>query len=374
MKQSFLNFILICVSVVITACDAGSSDSSTTTSTVTTTSDRYLYVASGSCHSGTGNTTFSSTTASNIVYRLSLTTGAREVIADYWAAPSLAGDSPASIVNIDSTYMYVLVESATAANRRIDKVAKSPSGARTNFYNNAAAFTTVMRDMYVDSASNIIFSKSAAIELVTAAQTRPQNPYINPTAAPCTPAVTLISKVVPLVNGKVVFLHSNTAQNKIGIFAAAGGITCQTSTAPPNAASFPTAAFYDSTNLKLIVAYSGNATTTDLNSIYAYTVNETTGVLSSAQKIYDSANYPATQNFLLYGISEMTYDATNGHVYIATAISTATTMVNYAIEKFTYTPSLIGVTNTSVLTRVGTTPFYNYGNDTKCISKMMVAD
>ncbi len=373
MKQRFLDVILVCTSVVIAGCDAGGGSSSSSSSSAAV-SDRYLYVASGICHSGTGNTTFTAATSSNIVYRLSLTTGAREVVADYWSAPSLAGDSPASIVNIDSDYMYILVESATAANRRIDKVEKLPAGGRTNFYNNAAAFTTVMRDMYIDGASNIIFSKSAAIELVTAAQTRPQNPYINPTGAPCTPAVTLISKVVPLSNGKVVFLHSNTAQNKIGVFAAAGGTACQTSTAPPNAASFPTAAFYDAANLKLIVAYSGNATTTDLNSIYAYTVNETTGVLSGAQKIYDAANYPATQNFLLYGVSEMVYDSTNSVVYIATAISTATTVVNYAIEKFTYTPSLIGVTNTSVLTRVGSTPFYNYGNDTKCISKMMIAD
>lgn len=68
----------------------------------------------------------------------------------------------------------------------------------------------------------------------------------------------------------------------------------------------------------------------------------------------------------------MALDTVKNEIYISTAITTAATVVNYAVEKFTYDPTQIGVTNTAVLTRVGTTPFYNYGVDTKCISQMIV--
>ncbi len=70
----------------------------------------------------------------------------------------------------------------------------------------------------------------------------------------------------------------------------------------------------------------------------------------------------------------MVLDPTDNSLYIATAINTATTIVNYAIEKFSYDATQIGVSNSSVLTRSGSTPFYDYGGDTKCIADMMIAD
>lgn len=69
-----------------------------------------------------------------------------------------------------------------------------------------------------------------------------------------------------------------------------------------------------------------------------------------------------------------TVSESTGTVYIATATTTATTVVNYAIEKFSYSPTQIGVDNTLVLTRSGSTPFIQYGGDTKCISKMFIAN
>lgn len=70
----------------------------------------------------------------------------------------------------------------------------------------------------------------------------------------------------------------------------------------------------------------------------------------------------------------MVLDPVDNTLYIATAINTATTVVNYAIEKFSYDASQIGVANTSVLTRSGSTPFFDYGGETKCIADMMIAD
>lgn len=335
----------------------------------------YLYVAAGACYSG-NNTTFTNTTSSNQVYRLDLTTGIREsVIADYFASPSIAGDSPAALASVDSDYLYVLVENATTVTqRRIERVEKKSHGSRTTFSNNTTALSVALRSIALLSNGDVLVAKNTAIEYLTAANARIGAPFISASVAPCNTSTTLIPNLLTLNNGKIAFLHAATGQNRIGIFNTTGGTTCASTQAAPNAAAFPTSAFYDSTNNKLVVAYSGNATTTDLNSVYVYSVNETTGVLSSPQKIYDAALYPSTYSYLLYGISAMAYDPSESTVYIATAINNATTVVNYSIEKFIYNPSQIGIVNTQVLTRVGSTPFYPYDNDTRCISSLTVAD
>jgi hypothetical protein len=276
-------------------------------------------------------------------------------------------------VDGEDGYIYALVENTTTATlRRIERIEKRQNGSRSIFSNNTTALNAALRDFLRLESGDFAISKSSAIEYFTSANVRLGAPYINATAAPCNTSTTLIPKILQLSNGKFVFLHAAASQNRFGIFAATGGTTCLAAQAAPNANAFPSAAFYDATNAKLIVAYAGNATTTDLNSIYVYSVDETTNAITSPTKIYDAANYPATYPFLLYGISDMAYDETNGTVYIATAISNATTVVSYAIEKFQYNPAQIGVDNTQVLTRVGTTPFYQYGSDTRCISKMFI--
>lgn len=59
---------------------------------------RFLYVASGSCYSGNGNTTFSNVTASNKVYRLNFESGDLDtVLADYNSSPAQPGDSPVGL-------------------------------------------------------------------------------------------------------------------------------------------------------------------------------------------------------------------------------------------------------------------------------------
>lgn len=335
---------------------------------------RYLYVASGACYSG-ANTTFTATTASNLIYRVRLSDGGLDaVIADYLSAPSNAGDSPAGMVNGDDNYIYALVENATAGLRRIEKIEKKANGARSMFSNNSTALSVQLRDLFKLSNGDFAVAKNTGIEYLTTGNVRLGAPYINATAAPCNTSTTLISDILTLSNGKFVFLHAAAAQNRIGIFAATGGTTCSTAQAAPTANAYPTAAFYDAANAKLVVAYAGNATTTDLNSIYVYTVDESTNAITNPQKIYDAGGYPATYPYLLYGISEMTYDSTTGTVYVATATTTATTVANYAIEKFTYNPTQIGVDNTQVLTRSGSTSFVQYGGDTRCISEMFIAN
>lgn len=336
---------------------------------------RYLYVTAGACYSG-NNTTFTNLTSSNQIYRLDLTSGKKEItIADYFSGPSNNGDSPVSTANFDSDHIAILIENTTSPSlRRIEIVDKKDRGTRNTLSNNITALSAQVRHFTKLSSGDFLISKSSAVEFISQNNVRIGAPFINATAAPCTTSTTLIPKTLTLSNGKIVFLHAATGQNRFGIFASTGGTTCSTAQAAPNANSFPTAAFYDSDNKRLFVSYSGNATTVDLNSIYTYLINESTGAISSPQKIYDALDYPATYSYLLYGISEMTYDPTTKTVFIATAISNAATIVNYSIEKFSYDATQIGVANSKVLNRVGTTPFFPFDNDTKCIAHLRVGE
>lgn len=347
-------------------------------------SSKYLYVVSGSCYSGGGNTTFTNLTSSNLIYRLNTDTGIKDLtLADYNMSPSQNGDSPISIASIDQNSIYVLVENTTTIGaRRIEKIAKSTYGARSLFSNNITALSAQLRKTKMLANGDLLISKSNSVEKITASNvriTKGAAAYINAPAAPCATSTTLISDILTLKNQYIVFLHAAAGQNRIGVvkpdgYAAAGD--CSPAQAPPNANSFPVTMTYDSVNSKLIVAYAGSGTTTDINSIYVYNITETASsvTIGTANKIYDSSQYPTTYPYLLYGVSAMTLDSSTNELYIATSINTTTTIPNYAIEKFSYDPSKLGTSNTTVLTRVGTTPFYSYSTDTKCISDLVISN
>jgi hypothetical protein len=381
-------FAALVISLGLTACkkttDTPAEAVAAPTPTPTPVAAKYLYVSSGTCYAGAGNTVFTNTTASNLVYRINVATGARDgTLADYNSSPATAGDSPVAIASVDSNSLYVLVENTTTVGaRRIEKVAKNPSGTISSFSNNTTALSGVLRSLALTSGGDLLVSKSTAIEKISTANvriTKGANPYVNAPAAPCNTSTTLVTQVFSLNNQFVGFLHAAASQNRFGFVKAAGYATagdCTVAQSAPTANAYPTAYAYDSANSKLIVAYAGNATSTDLNSIYSYDLTETSSsvTIGTANKLYDSADYPATYPYLLYGISAMAYDSANKTLYVSTAVSTTTTVANFAIEKFTYDPTKIGTANASVLTRVGTVPFYQYGYDTKCISEMIIAD
>jgi hypothetical protein len=161
----------------------------------------------------------------------------------------------------------------------------------------------------------------------------------------------------------MLFTHANAAQNKFGIIAAAGyannAANCLSYQAAPQATAFPTAMVYLPTVHQVLVAYAGSTTTADINSIYAYDIDETTNAITGATKAYENTN-------VLYGVSAMTVDSATGIVYVATAVSTATTVTGYNIEKFTYDST------TKTLTRATTIPFSTHTYKSKCISGMFV--
>ncbi|MFP5520243.1 MAG: hypothetical protein ACLGGX_10085 [Bdellovibrionia bacterium] len=327
-----------------------------------------------SCYSG-NNTTFTNITSSNLIFRVNKNNGKfDQVIADYFATPANYGDSPAYIVDGSKDYFYALIENTTTAGlRRLEKIEKN-SWARSIFSNNTTALSTPLRSFIRLNNGDFVISKSSALEYINASNARIGAPYINPTAAPCNTSTTLISKVLQLNNGNFVFIHAAASQNRIGIFSATGGTACLTAQAAPVATAFPSAMAYDRINNKLFVAYAGNSTAVDLNSIYAYDINETTNTISNPQKIYDANAYPATYGYLLYGVSEMYLDQSNNTLFVATAVSNATTVANYSIEKFRVYPERIGTANSTVLQRLGNAPFYNFANDTRCISGMFVGE
>lgn len=357
----------------LVGCDSGSttSKSSSTAAPAETppTPVKYLYVASGVCYSGS-NTTFTATTSSNLVYRIKAEDGSRDItIADYNSYPATSGDSPAGLVEWDDSNLMVLVENT--ADRKIEYVPKIEDGTRSIFTGNTTILSAVLRHLFKTSDNSVLISKSSIIEKVTSSGVRIGAPFI-PTnmGTTCGAANANITSLSLLSNNKIIFTNAAASNNRIGLISAtgyAGTSDCLAAQAAPNATAYPTASVYIPSASQLIVAYAGNAITTNLNSIYVYDINETANTISNATKIYDAASYPATYDYLLYGISTMAYDSETSELYISTAVSSATTVVNYAIEKFTYS------TSAKTLTRIGSSPFYNYGFDTKCISQMAIA-
>lgn len=349
----------------------------------------YLYVASGACYSG-GNTTFTNLTSSNLLYRIDPSTGLRDsVLVDYFASPANTGDSPVAMVDADPN-MLILVENTTnTGSRRIEKISKNDKSLRIPYNQNTTALNAQLRSMVKVADDFLLVSKSSAVEKVKDGSNRSMiltYPWVNLATATatsnCVVNTTLLSSVVTLKNGNIVFAHAATGLNRIGIVSSAGysaTASCLNGNAvvtAPVATAFPTAMVYDAANNQLLVAYAGNVTTTSVNSIYAYPINESANTIGTGVKIYDVNQLGASPgwNYLLYGISAMTYDSAGGVIYVASAINTNTTIAGYKIEKLTYAPAKIGVDNYEVLKRSGSSIFYDYGSDTKCISGLTIAN
>lgn len=330
---------------------------------------KHLYVSTGACYSGT-NTPFLSTTSSNQSYRLSLTTAQKELtLADYYSLPANAGDSPITVVDVDSSNIMILVENGSG--RRIEKLSKANNPTRTIFTNNATALSTVLKGMVKTSDGGYLVARTAGIEKLTSQGIRMGAPYIGGAlGATCGATNANINNVAVTPSGKIIFTNAAASNNRWGVISANGytvASDCLGAQLAPDVNAYPVAVQYIPSHNQIVVAYAGNALSVNLNSIYVYDFNDTTNVISNATKIYDSNTYVAA-GYLLYGISAMVYNPDDRSLFVATAISNATTVVNYSIEKLTYNP------DAKSLTRALTVPFYSYGVDTKCISSLMIAE
>lgn len=344
---------------------------------------RYLYVATGTCYAGQGNTAFTNLTSSNLVYRVNLQTGLRDrIIADYNAAPAQPGDTPSGLAISPSGTVFVAVDNTVAGARRIEQMPNEANATRTLFTGNTTALSAALRNLVLMSNGDLMVSKSSAVERFTSSGvriTKGANPYISAPAAPCATSTTLLNKIGVISNGLIYFSHAAASQNRFGFVKASGyGIAgdCSPAQAAPVATAYPSAVAYDSANSNLIVAYSGNTLAADINSIYVYPLIQGAGAVNvgTGIKVYDASEFPGVYPYLLYGITHMQLDLVTNKLYVSTANASVTAISNFQIEALNYSPSMLGVNNQSVLTRPAGAPFYNYGADTKCISQMAIAN
>lgn len=332
---------------------------------------KYLYVTTGACYSGTGNTTFTATSSSNLVYRLNLSTAKKDLTFADYNASTTPGETPISVAEQDKDNLLILVEISTGGGRKIQKLAKSSFATRSDFSSNTSALSAILRSMIKTANNGVLVSKSSGIEKFTNLGIRMGTPYIGSNlGTTCGTSNTNITSMAINASNKIFYTNAAASNNRWGVISPNGYSTsadCLTAQAAPVATAYPVAIIYLSATNQVMVAYAGNSLSVDLNSIYVYDFNDSTNTISNPTKIYDANTYIAA-GYLLYGISAMAFDSSDNNLYVATAISSATTVVNYAIEKLNYNPS------TKSLARVSTTPFYNYGVDTKCISSLSIFD
>lgn len=327
-------------------------------------SEKYLYISTGACQAGQ-NTTFTTATATNRVYRVSTVTGQLDrIIADYTSVPATTGDSPVSIAPYDESSLLVLVERTGA--RRVEKVSKDGSTDRSSLTTDASLLSNALLEMTPIKTGGFYISKTNAIAKMSSAGISQATTFVNnaPGGA-CGAANNKYAAIESTLLGHLFFVNSVASNNRMGIILNSG-TTCLAGLPAPQATAYPSAVLRIPDRNQFLVAYAGNTTTADINSIQVYDVTETasTASISAPTKIYDYAGI--NSSFALYAIPYMAFDPSDNSLYVATAISNATTVVNYNIEKFSYDP------DTKTLTKPVAALFRPYSLDSKCISGMFV--
>lgn len=346
---------------------------------------RYLYVSSGLCYSGTGNTTYTTTTSSNVIFRLALDTAQYEGrIADFTTGQDAPGTTPVGIVNYDDDHLLALLEHT--GQRRIELIKKSLSGERQTFYNNTSttapigALQSATRHLQMVT-DGLLISRSTAIEKLDTGKSRETgtgtSAWVQSPGGACSASVTNITSLAtyPTTSNdagyNIIYTHSqnaSSANNRIGIINGATGWNgttgCLAAESGPALTAYPTAAVYMPDSGRIAVAYAG-VNGSMLNSIYTYEVDEEANTISDAVKSYEAPS-------VIYGASAMVYDEVNGHLYVATGGSVATNLttgsIPYNIEKFTYD------SGTKSFTRAGSMSYYRGNLETRCISSMFIGN
>ncbi|HEY1080067.1 MAG TPA: hypothetical protein VGE46_08210, partial [Bdellovibrio sp.] len=161
-------FLVISFMIALSACQPQPQEKDSTESPSIAQQTRYLYVATGACYSGTGNTTYAAATASNIIFKVNLQTGVYEGrVADFTKATEASGTTPVSIADYDSTRMMVLLEHS--GQRRIELIEKKISGERQSFYSNTSATAPIgilqsVAKYLITVPDGFLVSRTTAIE------------------------------------------------------------------------------------------------------------------------------------------------------------------------------------------------------------------
>lgn len=416
MKQEskFTFGIFCCVLFLFTSCKKKDEINASSLGT------KYLYISSGLCNSGSGITTFTSSTSSKMVSKLNMDSKTLSTVLDLsspYQGGAFAPETGAqSLIDQGSSLLMLTENAVNMGERKIFSIPKLTPYNTAIFSNDVLAFTAtaahITRGMEQDADGTFLFSKSVAIEKVgTNALRIPNgaNPWVNAPAGTCATSTTFLSalKVLPpytgTTNGKIIFAHqgATAATNRLGIISQNGYVTAAsclngyqiTATAHTNAPGVTGPLTFNATNGvsptamvyvppsgaiatgSLIVGYS-SAVSTDLNNgtnlVYAivkWTVTETSDTAATL-----TAPVVLYNNFTnIFGISAMAYDAEDSSLYVATAsqagvANQATAGYGYKIEKFTLdlnTPAL-------TLVRSNNLPYLDRSSATKCISSLII--
>ena len=389
-------------------------------------SESSLYFATGQCNSGSGITTLSSTLSSRMVAKVGLTSKETKVVFDLGAEYQggfFAPETGAQAIVNNGDSILMLTENATnMGDRKVFSIPKSNPFNTVIYASDVLALTQtaahVTRSMVTNPDGTLLFSKSVGIEKIGTNTLRipsGANAYINAPAAPCATSTTLMSAMVTLPNftgastGKIIYAHqgATTAVNRLGIinkdgYSVAGDCYngYQASTlALTNDVTLTGPVTFDAvgganitsmvyipdsvtpTQGKLLVGYS-SALAANLNNntnfnfgIVMYDVNESS---ATAATITGPGVVLYRDFSIVFGISAMTYDSTNKHLYVATAsqpgvANQTTAAYGYKIEKFALDLTATTVPKLS-LVRVSNKPFMDRSSFTKCITSMYVGD
>ena len=409
-KTKLITIAMTLISASLTSCKKSGEDVFASVA-----GDKTLYVSTGSCNSGTGITTYT-TTATRTIERFNATSGANlGYLIDYSAAPAfIAATHPREMIDEGET-LLVLGENATASSRMINRINKKDSTLVQTYYANATTLSGALRGLAKDSIGNLIIGKSTALEKLNMAPIRitaGANPWVNAPLGSCTGSNVLLTGVIampsasstPGVAGKLIYGHQGATgpANRLGIVSGNGyyvaadcyagvQISSVTHTKASNLVSqavvfntnstTPTAMVYiptpESSSIagKLIVAYSNGQTSNYPAGVYtlnhgivSWDVTEpsaSTATLTNPVVLYDDASY-------VFAASAMAYDPATSSLFVAVAgepgvINLTTNSIGYNIEKFTLNLSSL---TSPTLNRVST--IVRGGNHTKCISDMKI--
>lgn len=418
-----LNFTLMACLLILSGC-ANEKDTDLDSSSLISTGQKHLYIASGSCNSGLGITTFTAQNSSRKISKLDLTTGQLSTFMDL-QTPYVSGQfsndtSPQSLLN-DGANILMLTEDAVAGSeRKIYSIPKLSPYNSVVYSQDPLAFTSTAahktRGLVKDTDGSLLFSKSVAIEKIGVNALRiPQgaNPWVNAPAGACATSTTGIGGVVLLppysaqsAGGKIIYFHqgATAALNRLGVISPEGyliagncltGVQINTTThtyasnvtgptiAFATAGVNPTAMVFIRTGNapgvvgKLIVSYSAAVATEVSNSVnlnYAlvsWTVTET----SETAVTLTNPVVLSRQLDAVFGISAMTYDSDEQALYVATASQTGvmnqtTAAYGYKVEKFVLDLDQ----NTAELVRPGGSPFMERSPSTRCITSMTIGN
>lgn len=410
-----IRFILVLCLISIVSCVKKAEEQS---SSVVTGASK-LYVATGSCNSGTGIITYT-TTATRTVEEFAIEDASHTgTLLDYNASGTfVAATHPKSIVDGGNS-LFILNENATSTSeRRVISVPKAAPLSFANHYSNPSVLNGVVLSLFKDEEGSLLISKSSAIEKISASPIRlpaGSNPWVSAPGGSCATSTTYISNVLSLPKyagastGKVVYTHqgATAALNRIGIvssggyFAASdclsgvqinsvthtkannlipGNVAFNTSGTSPTAAVFIPHANGTITG-KLLVSYSNGQTSNNAAGTYnlnhglvMWDVDETsatTVTLSNPIVVFDDST-------VLFGISALAYDPLAEQVYVATAgepgaVNQTTNGYGYNIERFSVTFDSNHAPTLSRITNAGK-PFIKGGANTKCISSLALGN